>query len=62
MAPMVTDGEKVKRRQKVKVKRRRRGRTCRPLGRAKRGTDQGDKEFRIVTYYDEPKKWDMRGF
>ncbi len=56
MAPMVTDGEKVKRRQKVKEKRRRRGRTCRPLGRSKRGTDQRYKEFKIATYYDEPKR------
>ena len=56
MAPMVTDGEKAKRRVKVKEKRQRRGRKCRPLRRAKRGADQRYKEFKIVTYYDEPKK------
>jgi hypothetical protein len=56
MAPMVTEGEKVKRRATVKAKRKRRGRKCRPLRRAKRGADQRYKEFKIVTYYDEPKR------
>ena len=56
MAPMVTDGEKAKRREKVKAKRQRRGRTCRRLRRAWRGADQRYKEFKIVTYYDEPKR------
>jgi hypothetical protein len=51
--PLVTDTEKQARRQKVKEKRRRRGRKCRPLPRAKRGADQRYKEFKIVTYYDE---------
>ncbi|WP_143393606.1 hypothetical protein [Fimbriiglobus ruber] len=54
MAPMVTEGEKAKRRQNIKAKRR--GRTCRPLPRAKAGADQKYKEFKLVTYYDEPKK------
>ena len=56
MAPMVTDEEKVKRREKVKAKRQSRGRKCRPLPRAKPGADQHYKEFKIVTFYDEPKK------
>jgi hypothetical protein len=56
MAPMVTDAEKNKRRIQVKAKRQRRGRWCRPLRRAKRGTDQRYKEYKIVTYYDEPKR------
>ena len=55
MAPMVTDGEKAKRRVTVKEKRRRRGRTGRPLRRAKRGADQKYTEFKLVTYYDESK-------
>jgi hypothetical protein len=55
MAPMVTAGEKTKRREKVRAKRQRRGRRCRPLRRAKPGADQRYKEFKIVTYYDEPK-------
>lgn len=56
MVPMVTDDEKAKRRVKVKAQRQRRGRRCRPLRRAKRGADQRYKEFKIVTYYDEPKE------
>jgi hypothetical protein len=51
--PVVTDAEKKGRRQKVKEKRRRRGRQCRPLPRAKAGADQEYKEFKIVTYYSE---------
>jgi hypothetical protein len=56
MAPMVTAGEKAKRRANVKAKRQRRGRKCRPLRRSKAGADQRYKEFKIVTYYDEPKQ------
>jgi hypothetical protein len=51
--PLVTDAEKQGRRQKVKQKRRRRGRKCRPLPKARPGADQRYKEFKIVTYYDE---------
>jgi hypothetical protein len=51
--PVITAAEKKGRRQKVKAKRRRRGRTCRPLPRAKAGADQEYKEFKIVAYYDE---------
>jgi hypothetical protein len=56
MAPMVTQAEKATRRATVKAKRQRRGRRCQPLRRAKRGADQRYKEFKIVTYYDEPKR------
>ncbi len=38
--PMVTDAEKVKRRQKVREKRQKSGRRCRPLARRKTGADQ----------------------
>lgn len=55
MAPMVTASEKVTRRAKVKAKRQRCGRKRRPLRRMKAGADQGYKEFKIVTYYDESK-------
>jgi hypothetical protein len=51
--PLVTDAEKQGRRQKVKQKRRRRGRKCRPLPKARPGADQRYKEFKIVTFYDE---------
>jgi hypothetical protein len=56
MAPMITAGEKIKRRQKVKDKRRRRGRKCRPLRRAKAGADNRYKEFKLINYYDESKR------
>ena len=56
MAPLVTAGEKAKRRATVKAKRQRRGRPCRPLRRARPGADQRYKEFKLVTYYDESKK------
>jgi hypothetical protein len=51
--PLVTDQEKKGRRHKVKHKRRRRGKKCRALPRAKAGADQRYKEFKIVTYYDQ---------
>src|SRR5207248_2926807 len=51
--PLVTDAEKQSRRAKVKQKRRRRGRKCRPLSKAKAGADQRSKEFKLVTYYDQ---------
>jgi hypothetical protein len=54
MTPMVTQEEKTKLRANVKHKRPRRGRRCEPLCRAKAGADQRYKEFKIVTYYDEP--------
>jgi hypothetical protein len=54
MVPAVTQQEKDKRRQRIRAKRRRRGRKCRPLPRARPGADESFKEFKIVTYYDEP--------
>jgi hypothetical protein len=53
MVPLVTDAEKTTRRQKVKEKRRRRGRKARPLPPRKAGADQHYKEFKIVAFYDE---------
>ncbi len=54
MVPLVTQAEKDARRTQVKAKRRKRGRRCRPLPRARPGADQSFKEFKVVTYYDEP--------
>ena len=54
--PLVTDAEKQKRRTKVKEKRRRCGKKCRPLPRAKAGSDQAYKEFRLGVIYDEEQK------
>jgi hypothetical protein len=51
--PVVTDAEKQARRRQVKARRRRRGRKCRPLPRAKPGADQRYKEFKVVTLYDD---------
>ena len=51
--PLVTEAEKQTRRATVEQKRRRRGRKCRPLPKAKPGADQRYKEFKLVTYYDQ---------
>ena len=53
MVPLVTDAEKTSRRQKVKQKRRQRGKKARPLPQRKEGADQHYKEFKIVAFYDE---------
>jgi hypothetical protein len=54
--PLVTDDEKRKRRSKIREKRARRGRKCKPLPRLKGGADQSYKEFRIAVLYDESQK------
>jgi len=51
--PLVTDDEKKTRRKKVRERRRRTGRKCKPLARAKQGSDNAWKEFRLVAHYDE---------
>lgn len=51
--PLITDDEKKTRRTKVREKRRRRGRKCKPLARARRGSDNAWKEYRVVAHYDE---------
>ena len=48
IVPLVTDGEKTAGRQKIKAKRRRRGRCRRGSGARPRY-----KEFKIVAFYDE---------
>jgi len=59
--PLVTDAEKKKRRQKIRDKRRRRGRKCQPLPRAKTGADNAYKEFKVGYLYDEPKRHRLVG-
>jgi hypothetical protein len=54
MVPTVTQAEKDLRRAAIRAKRRRRGRKCQPLPRARPGSDQSFKEVKIVTFYDEP--------
>lgn len=53
MVPLVSDTEKRTRRQKIKAKRRRRGKKAQPLPALKPGADQKYKEFKIIAYYDE---------
>ena len=53
MVPLVTDTEKTSRRQKIKEKRRKRGKRARPLPPRKPGADQRFKEFKIIAFYDE---------
>jgi hypothetical protein len=51
--PVVTQAEKTKRRDTIKLKRRRSGKKCRPLPAARAGSDQQYKEARIVVAYNE---------
>jgi hypothetical protein len=53
MVPLITDAEKKKRRDKVRQKRQKSGRRCRPLPPRKEGSDQQYKEFKDVVFYDE---------
>jgi hypothetical protein len=53
MVPHVTEKEKQTRRERIKAKRRRRGKKCKALPRAKKGADGPFKEFKIVTLYDD---------
>jgi hypothetical protein len=54
--PLITDGEKQKRREKVRQRRRQSGRKRRPLPRAKAGSDNAFKEFKVGYLYDESKQ------
>lgn len=56
MVPIITDAEKIKRRDKVKAKRRRCGKKCKPLPPRKRGSDLSWKEFKIAFFYSEDAK------
>jgi hypothetical protein len=59
--PLVTDEEKKKRRQGIRDKRRRRGRKCKPLPRAKKGADCAYKDFKVGYLYDESKRRKLVG-
>ena len=56
MVPIITDAEKVKRRDGIKAKRRRSGKKCKPLPPRKRGSDLAWKEFKVVFFYSEDAK------
>jgi len=53
MVPIITDAEKVKRRDNIKAKRRRSGKKCKPLPPRKHGSDLPWKEFKVVFFYSE---------
>ena len=59
--PLVTDDEKKKRRQNIRQKRRRKGRQCKPLPRAKMGANNAYKEFKVGYLYDESKRHRLVG-
>ncbi len=54
--PLITSQEKQARRAKIKSKRKRRGRKCRPLPRCKPGADCAYKDFKVGYLYDESKQ------
>ena len=56
MVPIITDAEKIKRRDRVKAKRRRSGKKCKPLPPRKRGSDLSWKEFKVAFFYSEDAK------
>jgi hypothetical protein len=53
MVPIITDAEKIKRRNAIKAKRRRCGKKCKPLPLRKRGSDLPWKEFKVAFFYSE---------
>lgn len=53
MVPVITDAEKIKRREKVKEKRQASGKTCRPLPPRTQGANVSFKEFKTIVFYDE---------
>jgi hypothetical protein len=53
MVPIITDAEKINRRDKVKAKRRRCGKKRKPLPPRKRGADRPWKEFKVAFFYSE---------
>ncbi len=56
MVPIITDAEKIKRRDNVKAKRRHRGKKCKPLPPRRRGSDLSWKEFKVAFFYSEDAK------
>jgi predicted HAD superfamily Cof-like phosphohydrolase len=62
MVPIITDAEKIKRRDKVKAKRRRSGKKCKPLPPRRRGSDLAWKEFKVAYFYSEDAKHQQVAF
>lgn len=53
MVPLITEAEKVRRRQHVRLQRQRSGKRCRPLPPRRKGADLAFKEFKTLVFYDE---------
>ena len=53
MMPVITDAEKRLRRKKIKEKRQKSGRKCRPLPPLRKGADLPWKELKVVYFYSE---------
>lgn len=53
MMPVITDAEKRLRRKKIKEKRQKSGRKCRPLPPLRKGADLSWKELKVVYFYSE---------
>jgi hypothetical protein len=53
MVPIITEAEKVKRRDQIKARRRRCGKKCKPLPPRRHGSDLAWKEFKVVFFYSE---------
>jgi hypothetical protein len=62
MVPIITDAEKIKRRETIKAKRRRRGKKCKPLPPRKRGSDLAWKEFKVVFFSSEDAQYPQVAF
>jgi hypothetical protein len=62
MVPIITDAEKIQRRNKVKAKRRRSGKKCKPLPPRRRGSDLAWKEFKVAYFYSEDAKHQQVAF
>lgn len=61
MVPVVTEAEKIKRREAAVARRRETGRDFPPMPRRRKGSDKSFKEFKTVTFYDEAKgRWHER--
>jgi hypothetical protein len=62
MVPIITDAEKIKRRDKVKANRRSCGKKRKPLPPRKHGSDKPWKEFKVAFFYSEGAKYQHVAF
>lgn len=57
MVPVITEAEKIRRRTKVREKRQKSGKKCRPLRPRRRGWTGPYREFKVVEFHDETGKF-----